>query len=53
MEAVQARMEKLGINGVPQLVAFINGKPTNLNGDILYRGPERLLAAFEGLNIAA
>lgn len=51
MEAVQDRMDTLGIRGVPQLVAVIDGKPTELNGDILYHGPERLLAALEELTV--
>jgi putative protein-disulfide isomerase len=53
MKTVQARMEGLGIRGVPQLVVVIDGKPIELNGDILYRGPERLLAALKELNLAA
>ena len=53
METSQARMEELGIQGVPQLIAVINGMPTDLNGEILYHGPERLLAALEELTVAA
>lgn len=53
MKAVQARMEELDIRGVPQLVAVINGKPTALNGEVLYQGPKRLLAALEELTVSA
>ena len=53
MEASQARMSELGIRGVPQLVTVIDGKPTDLNGEILYHVPERLLAAIRDLTITA
>lgn len=49
----QARMDKLGIRGVPNLVVLVNGKPTTLNGDILYHGPDRLMAAIDDLIHAA
>jgi len=49
MKTSQARMEDLGIHGVPHLIAVIDGTPTDLNGEILYHGPERLLAALEKL----
>lgn len=35
-----------GIQGVPQLVAVIDGKSTELSGEILYSGSERPLAAL-------
>lgn len=53
METSQARMNELGIRDVPQLIAVIDGKPTDLNGEILYHGPERLLAAIEDLTVTA
>jgi putative protein-disulfide isomerase len=53
MEASQGRMNELGIRGVPQLIAVVDGKPTALNGEILYQGPERLIAAIEDLTITA
>lgn len=53
IEASQGRMDKLGIRGVPNLVAVIDGKPTALNGEILYHGPERLIAAIEDLTLIA
>ncbi|MGH2341531.1 DsbA family protein [Segnochrobactraceae bacterium EtOH-i3] len=51
MEASQTRMDELGIRGVPQLVAVIDGKPADLAGEILYHGPQRLLAAIEDLTV--
>ena len=53
MDASQTRMDNLGIRGVPQLVAVIDGKPTALNGEILYHGPDRLIAAIEDLTVTA
>jgi putative protein-disulfide isomerase len=53
IEASQGRMNQLGIRGVPQLVAVIDGKPTALDGQILYHGPDRLIAAIEDLTVTA
>ncbi|WP_327754149.1 DsbA family protein [Sphingobium sp. SJ10-10] len=53
IEASQGRMNELGIRGVPQLVAMIDGKPTALDGEILYNGPDRLIAAIEDLTVTA
>lgn len=53
IEASQGRMNELGIRGVPQLVAVIDGKPTALDGQILYHGPDRLIAAIEDLTVTA
>lgn len=53
MEVTQARMNELDIRGVPQLIVVIDGKPTDLNGEILYHGPEALLAAIEDLTVTA
>lgn len=53
MEASQSRMSELGIRGVPQLIAVVDGKPTALNGEILYHGPDRLIAAIEDLTVTA
>lgn len=53
MEASQARMDELGIRGVPRLIAVIDGKPNDLNGEVLYQDPERLLAAIEDLTVSA
>lgn len=52
-ETSQTHMDTLGIRGVPQLVAVVDGKPNVLNGEILYHGPERLLAALEDLTVTA
>ena len=49
MEATQARMHDLGIQGVPQLIVVVDGRPIQLNGDVLYQGSDRLLAAIEDL----
>lgn len=53
MEATQTHMAQLGISGVPQLIAIIDNKATGLNGEILYGGPERVIAALENLTVAA
>ncbi|AGT08814.1 DsbA family protein [Paracoccus aminophilus] len=45
----QTRMARLGIRGVPQLVVVVGGKPTALNGEVLYRGPDGLRAALDEL----
>ncbi|ARO23162.1 protein-disulfide isomerase [Rhizobium sp. S9] len=49
MEETQRRMNILGIRGVPQLVARINGHAHVLSGEVLYQGPAHLVAALDEL----
>lgn len=53
MEDAQRQMNTLGIRGVPQLVAIVNGAPHALSGEALYHGPARLIAALGELAAAA
>ncbi|PCK85223.1 protein-disulfide isomerase [Rhizobium sophoriradicis] len=53
MEETQRQMDVLGIRGVPQLVALINGEAHILSGEALYQGPARLAAALDELCAAA
>ncbi|AVA22217.1 MULTISPECIES: DsbA family protein [unclassified Rhizobium] len=53
MEETHVRMNTLGIRGVPQLVAVVNGTSHVLSGEALYRGPQHLVAALSRLPVAA
>ncbi|GAA3096633.1 DsbA family protein [Rhizobium viscosum] len=53
MEEAQSQMNSLGIRGVPQLVAVVDGKRHVIDGEALYHGPERLLAVIADLAIPA
>ncbi|EJZ22226.1 DsbA family protein [Rhizobium sp. Pop5] len=53
MEDTQRRMNTLGVRGVPQLTAIVNGAPHVLNGETLYHGPANLIAAVDELSAAA
>lgn len=53
MEASQRRMQRLGIQGVPQLVAVIDGQPTPISSEDLYHGPDRLPPAIDDLIAAS
>jgi len=53
MEDSQRQMSALGIRGVPQLVAVVNGKPHVINGEDLYHGPARIVATLDKLSAAA
>ncbi|WP_245449735.1 DsbA family protein [Rhizobium leguminosarum] len=49
MEDTQRQMNTLGIRGVPQLVARINGEAHVLSSEALYHGPPHLAAALDAL----
>lgn len=49
MEDTQRQMNILGIRGVPQLVALIDGEARILSGEALYHGPAHLIAALDAL----
>ncbi|OWW00228.1 DsbA family protein [Rhizobium sp. R693] len=49
MEDTQRQMNTLGIRGIPQLVAVVNGEAHILSGEALYQGPARLVAALDTL----
>ncbi|MEB3045438.1 DsbA family protein [Rhizobium mulingense] len=53
VEDAQRRMDMLGIRGVPQLVALINGQAHVLSSEALYQGPARLVAALDELSADA
>jgi putative protein-disulfide isomerase len=53
VEDAQRQMDRLGIRGVPQLVARINGEAHVLNSEALYQGPARLVAALDELSADA
>ncbi|MBB4574039.1 DsbA family protein [Rhizobium lentis] len=53
VEDAQRRMDTLGIRGVPQLVALINGQAHVLSSEALYQGPARLVAALDELSADA
>ncbi|OWV67235.1 protein-disulfide isomerase [Rhizobium sp. R339] len=53
IENTQRKMNILGIRGVPQLVALINGKAHVLSGEALYQGPAGLTAALDALRADA
>lgn len=50
MEDTQRQMNTLGIRGVPQLIAVVNGKPHVLGGETLYHGPAGLIAVLNELS---
>ncbi|WP_431324126.1 DsbA family protein [Rhizobium sp. YTU87027] len=50
MEDTQARMSELGMRGVPQVVAIVNGTPHGLSGQALYDGPQAIIAALNQLS---
>ncbi|OWO93537.1 protein-disulfide isomerase [Rhizobium esperanzae] len=49
VEDAQRQMNILGIRGVPQFVARINGEAHVLSGEALYQGPARLVATLDEL----
>ncbi|ANL33359.1 DsbA family protein [Rhizobium phaseoli] len=53
VEETQRQMNILGIRGVPQLVALINGNAHIVSGEALYQGPAYLAAALDELCAAA
>ncbi|WP_037077533.1 DsbA family protein [Rhizobium sp. CCGE 510] len=53
VEDTQRQMSTLGIRGVPQLVAVINGEAHVLSGEALYQGSAHLVAALDELRADA
>lgn len=53
MQDTQRQMNMLGIRGVPQLVALINGEAHVLSGEALYQGPAGLAAVLDALRADA
>lgn len=50
IDETKDRMNSLGVRGVPQLVVIVNGMTHALDGEVLYQGPQKLIAAMAALH---